>query len=164
VSRVRTERGYAYSASSLWTTPLKAPGLVGAVTQTRGETTISAIQLILEIMEEMRTAPPSEEEVRVAVDQAVNGFVFNFQDPAQVVSRQMLYLTRDMGADWLERYLEGIQDVLPDDVRDVFANHLRPEEMTILILGDPDTFELPPEVLGAVRIWEVEGMTEGSGG
>jgi len=160
VSRVRTERGYAYSASSLWTTPLKAPGLVGAVTQTRGETTISAIQLILEIMEEMRTTPPTEVEVRLAVDQAVNGFVFNFQDPAQVVSRQMLYLTRDMGADWLERYLEGIQDVLPSDVRDVFADHVRPEEMTILILGDPDTFELPPEVLGEVRIWEVEGVTD----
>ena len=52
LTRVRTEKGYAYSASSLWTTPDRYEGIVGAVTQTKSESTIAATQLILEIMEE----------------------------------------------------------------------------------------------------------------
>jgi zinc protease len=160
LSRVRTEAGYAYSASSLWTTPRRAPGLVGAITQTRSETTVAAVRLILETIGEMTEAPPSPEEVALAVDQTVNGFVFNFENPSQVVSRQMLYLAQELPRDWLERYVDGIQAVGPEDVGDVFARHVRPEDMIILVVGQPEGFDEGLEVLGDVRIWEVSGVSE----
>jgi zinc protease len=138
MEQVRTEEGYAYSASSLWTTPRRYDGLVGAVTRTSPEKTVAAIKLILKIMEEMRDAPPTNGEVTTAVDQQVNGFVFNFEDPAQIVSRRMFYLAQDLPEDWLERYLKGIQDVTPRSVNQVFRRYLHPERMTILIVGDPD--------------------------
>jgi zinc protease len=159
-SRVRTEKGYAYSASSLWTAPSRYEGIVGAVTQTRGETTIAAIRLILETMEEMRREEPSREEVQQAIDQIVNGFVFNFQDPSQVVSRQMFYQAQGLPDDWLERYLDGVQRVRPAGVRRVVERHVHPQDMIILILGDPEAFDLPAETLGKVTIWEVEGLGE----
>jgi zinc protease len=158
VSRVRTEKGWAYSASSLWTAPSRYEGIVGAVTQTKSETTIAAAQLILDTMEEMRTFPPSKEEVDRAISQIVNGFVFNFQDPSQIVSRQMYYLSQGLPEDWLEEYIQGIQRVTPRAVQRVFREHVHPEDMIILILGDPEHFDLPPETLGPVRIWEVEGV------
>jgi len=161
VSRVRTERGWAYGASSLWTTPARYEGIVGAVTQTKSESTVAAIRVILDTMEEMRTAPPRAEEVDRAINQIVNGFVFNFQDPAQIVSRQMFYLSQGLPEDWLEQYIRGIQRVTPSAVQQVFRDHVHPEDMVILILGDPSHFDLPPETLGEVRIWEVEGA-EGS--
>lgn len=157
VSRVRTERGWAYSASSLWTTPADYEGIVGAVTQTKSESTVAAIRVILDTMEEMRTAPPRAEEVDRAISQIVNGFVFNFQDPAQIVSRQMFYLSQGLPEDWLEQYIRGIQRVTPRAVQRVFREHVHPQDMVILILGDPAHFDLPPETLGEVRIWEVEG-------
>jgi predicted Zn-dependent peptidase len=155
LSRVRTEKGYAYSASSLWTTPYRYEGIVGALTQTKSESTIAATRLILETIQEMREIPPSEAEVDLAVQQIVNGFVFNFQDPAQIVSRQMFYLSQGLPEDWLERYLRGIQRVDPDDVRDVFRRYVNPSTMTIMILGNPDDFDAPPESLGEVRIWDI---------
>ena len=159
VSRVRTEAGYAYSASSIWTAPARWEGIVGAVTQTKSESTVAAIQLILETMEEMRAAPPHAEEMDRAVAQMVNGFVFNFQDPSQVVSRQMFYLAQGLPEDWLEEYIRGIQRVRARDVQEVFRRYVRPEEMVILILGNPERFDAPPEVLGPVRIWDVEGVS-----
>ncbi|MGW8266361.1 MAG: M16 family metallopeptidase [Longimicrobiales bacterium] len=162
VSRVRTERGWAYSASSLWTTPARHEGIVGAVTQTKSESTIAAVRLILDTMEEMRGAPPPREEVDLAISQIVNGFVFNFQDPAQVVSRQMFYLSQGLPEDWLEQYIRGIQRVTPGAVQRVFREHVHPEDMVILILGNPAHFDSPPETLGEVRIWEVEGVEEPS--
>jgi zinc protease len=157
LSRVRTEMGYAYSASSLWTAPSRYEGIVGAVTQTRSGSTIAATKLILEIMEDMRQRPPLQEEVDLVVDQMVNSFVFNFQEPAQIVARQMFYLAEGLPKDWLERYLREIQRVEPEDVLRVFRRQVNPDEMLILILGNPDEFDLPPEVLGNVQIWEIGG-------
>ncbi|MCG6956519.1 MAG: insulinase family protein [Gemmatimonadetes bacterium] len=138
MERVRTEEGYAYSASSLWTTPRRYDGLVGAVTRTSPANTVAAIKLILKTMAEMRDDPPTTGEVKTAVDQQVNGFVFNFEDPAQIVSRRMFYMAQDLPEDWLERYLRGIQHVTPRSVNQVFRKYLHPERMTILVVGDPD--------------------------
>ncbi len=138
LSRVRTEAGFAYSASSLWTMPRRYDGLLGAITRTSPENTIPAIELILETMEGLRTAPPEAGEVQTAVERIVNGFVFNFETPGRIVSRTMFYLAQDLPSDWLERYLKGIQRVTAEGIHDAFARHLRPAEMMILIVGDPD--------------------------
>ena len=158
LSQVRTERGYAYSASSLWTTPARSQGIVGAMTQTKSESTVAATRLILDIMEGMRESPPQQEEVDRIIAQIVNSFVFNFQDPSQIVSRQMFYQSRGLPGDWLEQYVRGIQRVEPEAIRDVFRRYVRPEEMVILIVGNPSDFDLPPDVLGEVQIWEVGGI------
>ena len=157
---MRTELGLAYSAGSLWTAPAETDGIVGALTRTKSESTVAAVRAILEVMEEMRESPPTEDEVSTAVDAASNGFGFNFQSPTQIVSRLMLFRARDLPDDWLERYVDRIQGVSPVDVRDVLRRHLHPERMTILLLGDPSAFDEPPEALGDVTIWEVEGLAD----
>jgi len=162
-ARVRTEKGYAYQASSLWTAPARYEGIVGAITQTRSESTIAATRLILDIMEEMRNDPPLQEEVDRVVDQLVNGFVFNFQTPAQIVARQMVYRAEGLPADWLEQFIREVQRVQPEAVRRVFQRYVNPDEMLILILGNPDEFDFPPETLGPVQIWEVAGGNRTSG-
>ena len=157
LSRVRTEKGYAYSASSLWTTPRRYDGLIGAITRTRPEKVVPAVRSILDIMREMTREPPSREEVRHAIDETVNSFVFNFDTPARVVSRRMFYLAQDMPADWLERYVRGIERVGPSDVLGVFHRNLRPAEMTILVLGDTTRIGREAlETLGPVQVWPVE--------
>ncbi len=118
--------------------PRRYDGLLGAITRTSPENTIPAIELILETMEGLRTAPPEAEEVRTAIEQIVNSFVFNFETPGRIVSRTMSYLAQDLPQDWLERYLNGVRRVTADGVHDAFARHLRPAEMMILLVGDPD--------------------------
>lgn len=156
MSRVRSDAGLAYSVSSLWTTPADSEGIVGAVTQTRASSTVEATRMILDVFREMTRAPPDEEEVRTAIDEIVNGFVFNFEEPGQIVSRQMFYQIQELPQDWLERYVEGIQRVRPDDVQRVMREHVDPERMTILILGDTARFDLPADSLGEVRYLDAE--------
>ena len=157
VTRVRTEEGLAYSAASVWTAPVRSAGIVGAITQTKSESTVAAIRLILDVLREMSTVPPDEAEVQDAVDQIVNGFIFNFQSPGQIVSRQMLYLIQDLPLDWLTRYLAGIQNVTAEGVQAVFQSNLPPrsvDEMVILVVGNPDLFDAGLEQLGPVRLIE----------
>ncbi|MDX1646097.1 MAG: pitrilysin family protein [Longimicrobiales bacterium] len=154
--RIRTEEGFAYSATSLWTTPRRHEGIVGAMTRTRPENVAPAIEVILETMRELREAPPASHEVGTTVDQVVNGFVFNFESASQVVSRAMYYRAVGLPDDWLERYLEGVQAVGPRDVHDVLEAHLRPAAMTILVVGDPRRMGLEAlEGLGTVTTLDV---------
>jgi len=138
MERVRTEEGYAYSASSIWTMPRRYQGIVGAVTRTRPENTVPALEVILETMREMSQEDPTKDEVGTAVDQIVNGFVFNFETMAQIVSRRMFYLAQDLPDDWLEQYVSGVEEVTPSSVRRVLRDNLRPDDMIILVVGDPD--------------------------
>jgi zinc protease len=160
MSKVRTDLGYTYSASSFWTTPSRYEGIVGATTSTKSESTVEVVQLMKEIIEEMGESPPNPEEVDQVISQIVNSFVFNFQDPSQIVSRQMFYQSQELPEDWLEQYVRGIQRVDPDDVQRVFRRHVRPEKMVVLIVGDPESFDEPPETLGEVEIWEIRGGEE----
>ncbi|RMH14926.1 MAG: insulinase family protein, partial [Gemmatimonadetes bacterium] len=146
--RVRTQAGLAYSVASVWTTPRDTDGVVAAVTQTRADRTVAATRLILDVLREARSEPPAASEVEHLVQRTANSFVFNFQDPAQIVSRQMFYLAQGLPADWLDIYLSGIEAVTADQVLEAFRRTLRPDEAVILIVGDPEHFDEPPSALG----------------
>lgn len=148
MSRIRTDEGLAYSVSSLWTTPTNGEGIVGAVAQTRAEATNRTVRLILEEMRRMTREEPTDEEVRTAVDQIANGFVFNFESASQIVARRLLYRARGLPDDWLQRYVDAIQRVTPEDVHRVMEENVDPGNMTILIVGDTTRFDPSPEALG----------------
>lgn len=150
VREVRTRRGLAYGAGSFWTTPLEPEGVFGVTTATRAEATVEAVRVMRDVLRTMREEPPADDEVRLAVDDIVNGFVFNFERPSQIVGRQMLYYQEELPADWLERYLEGVQRVTPADVVRVIRDHIHPERLTIFILGDVAAMDPPPSTLGEV--------------
>ena len=103
----------------------------------------------------MRREAPSDVEVLDAIDRIANGFVFNFQDPSQIVSRQMIYASQGLPLDWLSRYLSGIQAVNPGSVQRTFIENVDPSRMVILILGDPDKLDPGLERLGPVTILEL---------
>ncbi len=159
VARVRTAEGYAYSASSLWTTPRRHDGLLGVITRTRPENAVPALRLILDVLTSVRDAPPARDEVDTAVDQIANGFVFNFETTAQIIARRMSFLAQDLPEDWLEDYLRGVQNVTPASVHAVFRKHLYPERMTILVVGDSARMDMEAlSALGPVTMLEPQGQ------
>lgn len=158
--RVRTQEGLAYGVASVWTMPRRSGGIIAATTQTKSESTVEAIRLIAETFGEFASEPPGDEEVRDAIDRITNGFIFNFQTPALIVSRQMLYLSQNLPLDWLPRFLSGVQSVTPGGIHEVFRRNLAPnglDDMVIVIVGDPAEFDPGLEDLGPVRFLEEDG-------
>lgn len=149
---LRTREGLAYGAASVWTAPRKHPGLVGALTRTKPGATLAAARLLLGVVDSMRLAPPAPGEVALAIDEAVNGFVFNFQTPFQVVARRMALENMELPPDWMERYLAGVRQTTPERVQQVFLRHVDPSRMTILLVGDTTRFDGSPSELGTVTV------------
>lgn len=146
VSRLRTEEGLAYSASSIWGTARSYERILGAITHTGTENTVAAARVVLETLEGAPADPPTGEEVRLAREAIVNGFVFGFGSPSQVVARQVSYLADGLPPDWLDRYLQGVRDVDSTSVAGVLRRAVRPGRFTILIVGDTTGFD--PTELG----------------
>lgn len=160
-SELRTREGLAYSASSIWTTSRRDDGLAGALTRTRPETTLAAARLLLAAIDSMRASPPAQAEVTHAVDEVVNGFVFNFRTPFQIIARGMAYRRLDLPPDWLERYVDGIQDVTPARVQRVFRREVDPARMTVLLVGDTTRFDGSASELGPVTVLSDEPVDGG---
>ena len=152
---LRTREGLAYSASSLWTASQRRDGLVGALTRTKPETAVAATELLLAEIARMRQAPPDPAEVSLAVDEVVEGFVFNYQSSLQVVSRAIALKNQSLPPDWLDRYMAGIQEVDPDDVQAAYRTHVDPAQMTILLVGDTTRFGDSASTLGPVTVLDV---------
>jgi zinc protease len=150
VQRLRTDEGLAYTAASVWGASREHERIVGAITHTKASSTIRATRLILGTMQEMRTQAPTDSEVDLARESIVNGFVFSFSSPAQIVSRKMGFLLDDFPEDWLSRYLRGIEAVTPGSVLSVMHRYVDPSRMVILIVGDVSKFDGLPSVLGPV--------------
>lgn len=148
--RVRTDEGLAYGAGTIWGSGVRHERAFGAFTQTRADATVATALVIREVLEQARREPPTEDEVQLAIDNTVNAFVFAFQTPGAIVTRQMSYRVGGLPADWLERYVAGIQAVTPRAVHEVVRRHIRPQDWTIVIVGDTTKFDAPPETLAPV--------------
>ena len=148
--RVRTDEGLAYGASTVWGAGIRHERAFGALTQTRADATVATALVIRDVLEQALREPPTEEEVRLAIDNTVNAFVFAFQTPGAIVTRQMSYRVGGLPADWLQRYVAGIQEVTPRAVHDVVRRYIRPQDWTIIIVGDTTKFDAAPETLGPV--------------
>jgi zinc protease len=149
-TRVRSTEGLAYSAGTVWGAGARHERIFGAFAQTRGDATMATVDLIREVLETARRDPPTAEEVRLAIDFTANGFVFAFENPAQVVTRQMSYRLAGLPEDWLERYVAGIQRVTPAAVHRVVRRYIKPEDWTFVIVGDTTLFDASAKSLGPI--------------
>jgi zinc protease len=148
VNRLRTEEGLAYSAASIWGAARRYERIFGAITHTKTESTVPAARAMLETLEGSRDDPPTDEEIQLARNAIVNGFVFGFESPIQVVARQVTFEIDDLPRDWLTRYLDGVRDVDSAAVTAVIRKAVQPGEFTVLIVGDTTAFD--PGELGTV--------------
>jgi predicted Zn-dependent peptidase len=144
---VRTQQGLAYSVGSAFSEPPQK-GLVVAVSQTRGQQTIAAVQSIVAISSRAAQAPFSGEEIKWAKEAIRNRFVENFTSSAQIVSEIMGFEYFGFPPDYLDTYTDKIGTVTAADLQRVGRKYLRLDESKILVIGDLSTFEKPISTLG----------------
>jgi zinc protease len=136
--QIRSDRGLAYSAWSQFQIGRRYPGPVMAGTETKNASAVAALGLIRSIMGDLRTAPVTPDELRIARDSLVNSFIFGFTDPHAVVVQRMQLAFFDYPPDYLARYRERIAAVTAADVQRVARDYLRPERQQVIVVGAPD--------------------------
>src|SRR5262249_34847549 len=113
---VRTEQGLAYSVGSGYSEP-REKGLIVAVSQTRGSQTMAAVNSILQITQDVRSAPYTAKEISDAKEAIRNRFVENFTSSAQIAAYVMNLEFFGFPPDYLDTYPQHIADVSASDLK-----------------------------------------------
>ena len=139
LTRIRSDEGLAYSASSSYSAGTYYPGIFQVGFQSRSETVARAVAIVLEEIERISTEPVTEDELRNSIAYFVETFSRNFSSAASTAGLFAgdEYTGRD--PEYLASYRDNIAAVTADDVLDVAQRYLHPEDLVILVVGDLET-------------------------
>jgi zinc protease len=146
-NEVRTRQGLAYSVYGYWSPQFDYPGLFIAGGQTRSDATVAFVKSLLAEIEQIRAKPITQTELNFAKDSVLNSFIFNFQDPAQTLSRLLRYEYFGYPSDSIFRYRRGVEATTIADVQRVANQYLQPEKIVTLVVGSEQKIQPPIKTL-----------------
>ncbi|GAB4325587.1 MAG: pitrilysin family protein [Leptolyngbyaceae cyanobacterium] len=147
-NQVRSREGLAYSVYASWQPNFDYPGVFTAGGQTRSDATVPFVKSVMAEIEKIRTAPVTDKELAYAKDTVLNSFIFNFQDPAQTLSRLLRYEFFGYPKDFIFRYRKGVEATTIADVQRVAKTYLKPEDLVTLVVGNAAQIQPPLTSLG----------------
>jgi predicted Zn-dependent peptidase len=151
--RVRSDEGLAYSAGTRFDAGSREIGTFAATVQTKTETTAKAIASMLDEIRKIRVPRTlSRNEFETARESRLYSHVFGFEDRTQNVVRLMRHELDGRPADQDRRDFEGYKAVTPADVERVAQAHLRPEALTIFVVGNASDIGEPLKAFGPVTV------------
>ena len=140
VQMVRTKLGYAYAVSAGWGAGYASPGAFQINGSTKSASTTDTIRVIRHEVEKMRAAQVTAEELKIAKDSVLNSFVFSFDRPSKTLNRMVVYEYFGYPKDFLFQYQKAVERVTAEDVLLVAKERFRPEDFTIVAVGNPTEF------------------------
>ncbi len=143
VNHIRTARGLAYAAGAQAGSDFARPGVFMAYTLTRSDSTMVALGLLRDDVRAVTQAPFTDEEMRIAKQAVVNGFVFNFEDPSQVLFRAAYYDAVGYPADFLQTYQKALDGVDANAVLASARRKVTPDAQVVIIVGKESDFAQP---------------------
>lgn len=132
---IRENKGYTYSPSSSIFTRYN----VGFWNETAAVTTQHTGDSIKEILFEinrMSTEAPSAEELTGIKNYMVGTYVLQNSTRGGVIGQLENVNYNELPKDYLDTYVQKVSAVTANDLKDMAAKYLRPDKMTIVIVGD----------------------------
>jgi predicted Zn-dependent peptidase len=144
---LRERHGFTYGVSSRFHFR-RGPGPFLVSTSVASDVTAAAVREALTELERFAAAGPDDAEVEAARDYIAGVFPLRLETTAQLAARVAELLIFDLPADHHTRYREHVRGVTPEAARVVSARHVRPDQVTIVLVGDADVIREPLEALG----------------
>lgn len=141
LTRIRSDEGLAYGASSAFGLGTYYEGTFRASFQSRSETVSRASAIVFEEITRIRSEPVTDAELRLSIASFVETFTRNFSSAASVAN---LFATDEhTGRDpsYVTTYRERISSVTADDVLRVAQEYLHPDRLIVLVVGNVAAIE-----------------------
>lgn len=131
---VREKRGLAYSVYSYFM-PMRQPGpfLVGL--QTSKEQTDEALELVRSTIRRFVHEGPTEEELAAAKSNLVGGFALRIDSNAKILGQLALIGDEGLPLDWLDVWIERVEAVTLEQVREAFRRRIDPDRLSTVVVG-----------------------------
>ena len=150
IQSIRTAQGLAYAVGGGVGTRFDHPGMLQLVMGTKSASTVDAIKALDQQIDELKTHPVDDAEIKRAKDAILNAFVFNFDTPDKVLRERMAYEFYGYPPDFLEQYRAGIEKVTTADVARAAEKYIHKDQLAVLVVGNTAEFGQPLSSLGPV--------------
>ena len=136
---LRSDRGLTYGASADFHT-YKNSGDIVAQTNTRTATTGQALRLMVEEFARLKNERVDTRELRGAQDYLSGSFPLTIETPSAIALQVLNQLFHGLDLKELETYRDRVERVTVDDIERVARTFLKPDALSIVLVGDADGF------------------------
>ncbi|MCW8943827.1 MAG: insulinase family protein [Sedimenticola sp.] len=132
---VREKRGLSYSVYSYFS-PMRrnGPFLIGA--QTQNAKAQEALDVMKQTLARFIEAGPSEEELTAAKQNITGGFPLRIASNSKILEYLAMLGFYDLPLDYLERFVDNINSVSREQVREAFQRRIQPENLITVVVGN----------------------------
>jgi zinc protease len=161
---LREKHGYTYGAFSHIDWRRQAGPFVVS-TAVQSEVTAPAAKEALAEIERIRADRVSVDELSLATSYLDGVFPIRYETTDAIAGALATLVQYGLPDDFYDTYREHMRAITTDDVLRVAQTHLRPPEMQMLAVGDPDAVRAPLEAIGfgPITVYDTEGQVLGPG-
>jgi len=138
MQQVRSNEGLAYSVRSMLVPRVDYPGDFRAGFESKNATVALATKIVRDEIGRIREEPVSADELETAKQSLIETFPRQFESKPQMLRVFVNDEWTGRPADFWQSFRSRVEAVTADDVRRVAREHLDPETMAILVVGDWD--------------------------
>ena len=146
-ANLREKNGFTYGIRSSFQYRRSA-GPWGVSTAVGTEVTADAVREAVFEVEKFVTEGPSQEEIESSRDYIAGVFPLRFETTDHIASHVVNTLVYGLPDDYYQSHRERVRMVTQDDVHQAVVRCIRPDEMTIVIVGDAQSVKDPLLELG----------------
>ncbi len=136
---LRSQRQLTYGASADLD-GYKDSGAIVAETDTQTANTAEALRVIAEEFSRLQRERVNEAELEAAQDYAVGHFPLTIETPDQIATQVLNQLFYELSVEELPKYRDRVLGVSPDDIQRVARFFLRPDRLSVVLVGNADQF------------------------
>ncbi|MGA2195023.1 MAG: pitrilysin family protein [Bryobacteraceae bacterium] len=132
-----------------WAANFDHPGLFQISGSVPTFETVKAVRLARAETAGMRSAEVSEEELKAAKERLLDRLAHAFDSKAKAIERLMTYEYFGYPKDFAQQYQKALEGVTRADVLRAAKERVDPDKWTLVVVGNPITFDEPLDKLGA---------------
>lgn len=151
---IRTEKGLAYSVTSNFGFgPKEAPGLFVASAMTRADKAGEVVGLMKQLITRMQKGEGiTDQELSDSKRAIMNATLFDFAEPFSAATQLARFELYGYSPNYLQEFRRNITAVTLADVKRVAAHYLHPDQLRILVVGDPKALKPQLAPFGPIDI------------
>jgi len=134
VDEVRQKRGLAYSAYSYFS-PMAEAGVFQVGLQTKKEQAAEALAVVRDTVARYVADGPTDAELDAAKQNLVGGFPLRIDSNKKIHDYLAVIGFYDLPLDYLDRFVERIEAVTADQIREAFRRRVTPDRMVTVVVG-----------------------------
>jgi zinc protease len=136
---LRSERGLTYGAQAD-SEARKQSGHLVAETNTRTETTGEALRLMVDEIAKLQRDRVNERELADAQAYLAGSFPLTIETPNDIATQVLNVVFYELPVSEIGTFPERVQQVTPDDIQRVAKQYVRPDRLSIVLVGNANAF------------------------